>query len=149
MMNRTTPGGEAIPPEEPDPPNVIKNDFPTMSKPKKVTSNNMKTFINPKYTKYLEVDFDKTERRQLDPYRIKDEIEKSTGEKLREVTGSNKFKLTLQTRSAQQTSKCLQIKELALTKCKITPHPRFNISRGLIRLKQLDIDDVQEFLQTQ
>ena len=151
-MNRTTPGGEAIPPEEPDPPNVTKNDFPYMSKPKKVTSNNMKQYENPKYTKYLEVDFDKTERNQLDPYRIKDEIEKSTGEKLREVTGSNKFKLTLQTRSAQQTSKCLQIKELALTKCKITPHPRFNISRGLIRLKQTDIDDMQEFkeyLQTQ
>ena len=91
MMTRDTPGGEAIPPEEPDPPNVFKEEFPIMTKTKKATSNHMKFFTNQKYTKYLEVDFDKTERRQLDPYMIKNEIEHLTGEKLREITGGSKF----------------------------------------------------------
>ena len=78
-------------------------------------------------------------------YQVKEKIENITGEKLREITGSSRFKLTLQTRNAKQTSKSQQIESLACENYQILPHrPRFNTSKGLIRLKQFDIDDMQE-----
>ena len=87
----------------------------------------------------------KFDRRDVNPFRIQDEIQEITGEKVKEITGMNKFKLTLQTTSAEQTSKCLKISSLAGKICKIGLHPKFNTGKGLIFLRQFETDDTDEF----
>ena len=62
-----------------------------------------------------------------------------------ELTESSKHKLTAQTRRHNQTTKCLQISSLAGETRKILPRPRFNCCKGLIRLKQFGVDDMEDF----
>merc|ERR1712002_181431 len=77
-------------------------------------------------------DFDKTDRKSVNPYKIQNEIKEKTGHKPVELTGNNKTKLTMKTINAKQTEICLKITKLAGIKCTITPHPRFNSCQGLI-----------------
>ena len=115
------------------------------SQEKSRTRRNMHHFVPTTYLRYLELDFGDKDRRTIDPYAVRNEIERKTGEKLREISGSNKHKLTLQTRSNSQTEKCQKIDTLQGYKCVIRPHPRFNTSKGLIYLRQYNIQDLQEF----
>ena len=66
IMAQATVGVEALPPDPPDPPISTREDFPPLSNTSKSITNsndNMKTFTNDNYTRYLEVDFGKTDRR--------------------------------------------------------------------------------------
>ena len=157
-MVDTITGMEALPPDPPDqnlssscdvcPGQTMKQDFPALSsKPSnsKKGSRFVKQISHEKYTKFLQLDFGETPRRQVNPYAVKEELEKATGEKIKSISGSNKFKLTLHTSSAMQTEKCLVIKELAGVSCKIVPHFRFNTCKGLIFLRQCVIEDMQDF----
>ena len=105
----------------------------------------MNLFKQTKFTRYLEIDFGSVNRGEFNPYRIMKEIKEITGQKPKELTGSSKTKITLQTRTAEQTLKCLEISSLAGKICKITPHWKFNTSKGLIFLKQFEIEDTEEF----
>ena len=146
MMAEAPTRAEAMPPDPPDPPARIRPDFP----PLVPSSNNRsqalsKNLMPAKFTRYLEIDFGETNRRHINPYQILDDIVRSTGEKPKEIVGSSRNRLTLKTNSANQAGKCLQITALAGNSCQIRPHPQFNTSRGLIRLRQYDLDNMEEF----
>ena len=117
------------------------NDFPSLE-------NSNKNSENPKierFVRHLELQFLITDRRQVNPFSIKKELEKISGGKIKSLVGTSKYKLNIETRSAEQTDKCLQITKLCDSSCKIYPHPTFNTSKGLIRIKSYDIDDMDEF----
>ena len=123
-----------------------KDSFPTLSSNKTHrSSNQMNTFHRRPFTRYLEIDFGDINRRDVNPFKIQNEIQEITGEKVKELTGMNKSKLTLQTKSAEQTAKCLNISSLAGKTCKINLHPKFNTCKGLIFLRQFETDDTEEF----
>ena len=73
---------ETPPPKPPDPPKNGKSDFPTMatkSKKQDMCMNNM--LRQPQFMKYLEIDFGTTDRGQVNPYQIMNEIEATNGGK--------------------------------------------------------------------
>ena len=139
-------GREALPPNPPDPRNNARTDFPPLrTNQRNQTHKHGTAGAFTRFTRYLEINFGNSDRRHINPYKIVEDIVKATGEKPRELTGSSKSKLTLQTRSADQTSKCLNITTLGGEQCQIRPHPFHNTTKGMIRLRQYDIEDMEEF----
>ena len=117
------------------------NDFPSLE------DSNKKNEISrtARFIRHLELQFLITDRRQVNPFSVKKELEKISGDKIKSLVGTSKYKLNIETRSAEQTNKCLRITKLCGSNCKISPHPTFNTSKGLIRIKSFDIDDMDEF----
>ena len=136
------------PSKPPDPKKTPRNDFPPLNDSKSFShdraSNSNKT-ADQHFDKYLVLDFKGADRRHINPYKLKDELEKISGQKLLELVGNGKSKLTLKTMSANQTEKCLAIKSLQNKPCTITRHPSFNTNRGLIRVRLFDFQDMEEF----
>ena len=97
------------------------------------------------FKRFYTVRFEDIDRRDVNPYEILEEINKITGENAVSLTGSNKSSLTLQVKSTTQANKCLEISSLMQNPCTITPHNKFNQSKGLIFVKEFDIEDVEEF----
>ena len=137
---------EALPPDPPDKRIKNRSDFPPLNTNASARGGGF-TAVRPsaKFIKYLEIDFVGTDRRQVNPFKVFDDIIDITGEKPRELSGSSRTKLTLQTRSAEQTEKSLKTTSLAGKTCQIRPHPYFNSSKGLIRLKQCELTDMEDF----
>ena len=137
-----------IEPFPPDP-NISarpREDFPSLSNANIAKrSNQMNVYRQKPFTRYLEIDFGEVDRRDLNPFAVQNEIETKTGMRPKQITGSTKSKLTLQTKSSDQTEKCLTLTSLVGKNCKITPHYKFNQSRGLIFLKQCEIENMEEF----
>ena len=118
-----------------NPKNVTSNNqFPNLPKATNIynPNNQLNGLRKDNFTRYLQIDFDKTERKSVNPYKIQNEITEKTGHKPAELTGNNKTKLTIKTINAKQTEMCLKMTKLAGTNCTITPHPRFNSCQGLI-----------------
>ena len=138
-----------IMPHPPEPPDRLvnqKQDFPPLVGRTMLQTTSLGAIFNQKkYAKFLEIDFGQAERRHVNPYRIIDNIEQITSEKPKELSGLSKHKLTLKTCSKEQTEKCLAIKSLAEVPCTVRLHPHHNTCRGLIRLKQYDLEDMDEF----
>ena len=120
---------------------IKKTDFPSLEN----STENNENPRNTRFIRYLELQFLITDRRQVNPFSIKKELERISGEKIKSLVGTSKYKLNIESRSAEQTNKCLQITKLCDSSCKIYPHPTFNTSKGLIRIKSYDIDDMDEF----
>ena len=97
------------------------------------------------YDKYLQLDFGDTDRTSINPYQIKAELEQITREKIIELTGGNRHKLTIKTSSNEQTMKCLSITSICGKSCTISPHPKFTVCQGLIYLRNCEIEDMDEF----
>ena len=120
---------------------IKKTDFPSLEN----STENNENPRNTRFIRHLELQFLITDRRQVNPFSVKKELEKISGEKIKSLVGTSKYKLNIETRSVEQTKKCLQITKLCGSDCKIYPHPTFNTSKGLIRIKSYDIDDMDEF----
>ena len=95
------------------PVNPTRLDFPSLSRGK----NNDVIVSKASFPRYLELDFGQVDRRDLNPYKLKQEIESKINGKLAQFTGSSKNKITIQTRNANQTEKCLEISTLSNRKC--------------------------------
>ena len=98
-----------------------------------------------KFVKHLEIDFGNQDRRMINPISIKEELENKTGNRIGEVVGTSRTKLYIKSSCAEQTSKCLEIDRILGHSCKILPHPTFNSCKGLIRLRQFEMIDMEEF----
>ena len=126
----------SVPPAPPDPGggNNIKESFPILPKPSHLydPSNQLNGLSNTHFIRYLQIEFETVERKNVNPYLIQNEIKKLTGIKPDELTGSGKSRLTLKTLNERQTNACLKLTELGGKKCKIVPHPKFNSCNGLI-----------------
>ena len=120
-----------------------KEDFKELRQINKTKSK--KTHNAGNFTRFLELNFKNKDRREINPYSVQKQLEEITGEKIINLTGANKSKLLVQSGSADQTKKLLKIKKIFEVECSVTVHPTFNTSKGLIRLKQFDIDDMEEF----
>ena len=81
----------------------------------------------------------------MGPYQIKNEIEELCEGEIKELVGNSRSKLTIRTRNAEQTGKCLQIASIGEYKCNVRVHPRFNSCVGLIYLRSFDISDMDAF----
>ena len=137
---------DKVPPDPTSNKIMIRESFPPLSSGVNLKSSGFlgRTEVH-KFDKYLQIDFGSTNRRHINPYQIKKELEDETGEEILELTGNGKTKMTIKTRSAHQTKLCLKIETLVNKACSITRHPFFNCTKGLIRLRQFDMDDMQEF----
>ena len=121
---------------------ATNNDFMPLQDKK---SSNKKTLNSDNFPRFLELNFSKSDRREFNPYSVAKQLEEITGEKIKNLTGTSKSKLLVQSRSAEQTKKLLKIKKVFGAECTISALTSFNTSKGLIRLKQYDIDDMEEF----
>ena len=70
-------------------------DFPELPKGPTNQQGNLSTFVPTNFMRYLEVDFQQTNRRHVNPYQVISDIEKITGEKTCELTGGSKSKFIL------------------------------------------------------
>ena len=133
-------GAENRPPDPPDPGNA-RQQFPLLSGK---GNHNESTSSKATFNRYLEIDFGQMDRRDLNPYKLKNEVEEKINGKLVEFTGGSRNKIIVQTKNADQTRKCLEISSLNQTKCEVKLHPRFNQCQGLIYLRECDFDDTQD-----
>ena len=110
------------------------------------TENNLTRALSTRngFVRYFTINFGEVDRREINPYDVDNEITKFTGEKPRAITGERKNTLTIQCRSKAQAEKIVKITKISNTECKIFPHAKFNQSKGLIFLKEFDIEDVEE-----
>ena len=134
----------ATPKKPPDPPDKRRDDFPNL-KTHPVPEGHMREYESTYFDRYLELDFEGAERRHINPYQIEREIEKCCGGEIAGLVGNTRSKLTIQTRNAEQTRRCLQITSLGEYKCTVRAHPRFNSCVGLIYLRSFDISDMDAF----
>ena len=130
-----------------------RDPFPNLPKPSHLydPSNQLNGLSDNHFTRYLQIDFENTERRTVDPFLVQNEIKKLTGNKPDELTGSGKSRLTLKTISEEQTEVCLKITELAGKKCRVVPHPKFNSCNGLIYTRDYNYraEDLEKELKDQ
>ena len=131
------------PTEPPDPPNITICDFPVLNASK--SNSRLKVSnSNKHFDQYLVLDLKNVDRRHINPYEIKTELEKISGQNIAELTGTSKCKLNVKTTSAGQTEKLLGTTSLLNKPCSITRHPSFNGNKGLIRVRLYDFQDMEE-----
>ena len=105
----------------------------------------MRVFRSNHFNRHLELDFGETQRRTLNPYQIKDEIETVCEGEIEELIGTSRSKFTIKTKNSEQTEKCLKISSLCQKSCTVRLHPRLNVSVGLVYLRSFDIIDMDKF----
>ena len=146
-MEVSSDGREALGRRPPEATARITNHFPPLNQPSNKSSNqgNLSKFAPENFDKYLELDFGEVNRRLINPYQIKQELESITGSNIGELVGTSRSKLSIKTLTAEQSQQCLSITSLAGKSCSIRRHPTFNDSRGLILVRTYDLDVVNEF----
>ena len=134
---------DAKPRKPPDPVTSFETDVPLESSDMKKYKNlsNGKKF----FQRYLELNLLQKDRREVNPFNIKKELEELTKESVKKLTGTSKYKLLIESRSDKQTKILLSINKICGNDCTVTLHPTFNHTKGLIRLRNSDIDDMIEF----
>lgn len=140
------------PPDPPDPRGGKEREsFPSLPNPINLydPSNQLNGVRTNHFTRYLQVEFENTDRKSVSPFQIQNDIKARTGHKPEELTGTGKSRYTIKTNNAKQTEICLKIKELAGKKCTITPHPKFNSCQGLIYTRDYNYqtEDLQNGLE--
>ena len=104
----------------------------------------MRGFMSTPFNRHLELDFGETQRRMLNPYQIKSEIETVCEGEI-ELIGTSRSKCTIKTKNSEQSEECLKITSLCDKSCTVRLHPRLNVSVGLVYLRSFDISDMDQF----
>ena len=97
------------------------------------------------FPRYFTLNFPDTDRRSINPYEVREEIKKITGDYPVSITGESCSKLTIQVKSACQAVSIKNLCSIDNVSCVITEHRSFNQSKGLFFLREFDIVDVDQF----
>ena len=122
----------------------------TLKKPNKQRSQR-KTYLDLEPTekpfiKYYQMEFSEIAKRSLNPYCIIETIKHETGNiKPKQFTGYNRTSFTIQVQNEQQANKITKISQVAGHKCKVIPHPEFNMTKGVVFVEDTTIDNIDEF----
>ena len=73
------------------------------------------------------------------------EIEETTNQKPKAVTGNNRFSFTIEAASKIKAQNLHQITEVEHFSCTVTFHPRFNYCKGIIYIYECNIEEIDEF----
>ena len=90
---------------------------------------------------FMKLEFDSVPIHQVNPYLIIRKIQEATREKPLSLTSESKFAFNLKTWSRDQATKILEIRNIADMACKASIHPQLNFTKGLIFLREFDLDE--------
>jgi hypothetical protein len=97
------------------------------------------------FKRFYEIKFDLQDKRCINPYTLKKEITKITGQTPKQITTSGADAFTVEIRDASQGKNIIKLKSVNGKECKCSTHQYLNNSKGIIYIHEFDIDDGSEF----
>ena len=91
------------------------------------------------------VKFKEGEKRRVNPYEIKKQIQDKTGSDPEALTTDGRRAFTIKVKNEELGRKLLKVKEIMGVECTVEKHNYFNRSKGIIYIHEFDIDDLDDF----
>jgi hypothetical protein len=97
------------------------------------------------YTRFFSITFEAGKKRLVTPYSIKNQITTVTGKPPKSITSNGRDSLTILVEDDMQSNKMKDITMIDDISCKTEKHPYFNQSKGIIYIREYDVDNIEEF----
>lgn len=112
---------------------------------KTYTEFDMNVFRPENFNRFFIIDLEPNKRRTLCPYKLEEGIAGEIGGKPKSITSSGENGLLVEVANKEQSTKITELKEICTLTCTVKRHDFFNILKGLIYIKNNEIDDFESF----
>lgn len=116
-------------------------------KPKRSSAGTNAIFTPNNFTRFYSIQFPPKSKRKLNPFYVQSTIRTAIGAVPKCISSDSRDSFTIEVSSAEQGDKLQQITSIGTHTCTVIKHKYFNQSRGLIYIREYDLDEIDDFKQ--